>query len=286
MKFMMEQVDIHELLKEVTQLFTSEASKKNLRLLTEFNLPAEKSKFSSDQKQLKNVFTHLIGYTIKFTQNGNIDFGYIRHERFIQFYIKISGTEISDDQKESLFNVHEEINFQPETMLPEHDLSCSKAIIEALGGKIWVESESQQGTIIYFEIPDSCPEKNYNQKPKKEKLHVLVAEDDIHSLMFLKTLLSLEGIIVYEAVNGKKAIEMVERFPEIDLVLIDVRMPELDGYEATKIIKAIRPDLPVITQTAYAMKEDIEKASQAGCDDYITKPVKKQLLMEKIQKLV
>lgn len=286
MKFIMEQVDIHELQKEVTQLFTSEASKKNLRLLTEFNLPAEKSKFSSDQKQLKKVFTHLIDYTIKFTQNGNIDFGYIRHERFIQFYIKISGTEISDDQKESIFNVHEEINFQPETMLPEHDLSCSKAIIEALGGKIWVESESQQGTIIYFEIPDSCPEKNYTQKPKKEKLHVLVAEDDIHSLMFLKTLLSLEGIIVYEAVNGKKAIEMVERFPEIDLVLIDVRMPELDGYEATKIIKAIRPDLPVITQTAYAMKEDIEKASQAGCDDYITKPVKKQLLMEKIQKLV
>ncbi len=117
-------------------------------------------------------------------------------------------------------------------------------------------------------------------------MHVLVAEDDIHSLMFLKTLLSLEGIIVYEAVNGKKAIEMVERFPEIDLVLIDMRMPEMDGLEATKIIKTVRPDLPVIAQTAYAMKEDVENAHQAGCDDYVHKPVKKQILMEKIKKLL
>ncbi|MBL7967704.1 MAG: response regulator [Prolixibacteraceae bacterium] len=286
MKFMIEQVDINELLKEVTQLFTPEASKKNLRLLAEFNLPAEKSKFSSDQKQLKKVFTNLIGYTIKFTQNGNINLGYIRHDGFIQFYIKINGTEISDDQKESLFDVNEEITFQRETMLPEHELSCSKAIIKALGGKIWGESESLQGTIIYFQIPDSCPERNYNQKPKKEKLHVLVAEDDIHSLMFLKTLLSLEGIVVYEAVNGKKAIEMVERFPEIDLVLIDMRMPELDGFEATTHIKQINPALPVIAQTAYALREDIENAYKAGCDEYVQKPVKKQILMEKIKKLL
>jgi len=149
-------------------------------------------------------------------------------------------------------------------------------------------NELGKKTIADFQIPNVSSEKmqNLHTNSKKEKLHVLVAEDDIHSRMFLKTLLSLEGIIVYEAVNGKKAIEMVERFQEIDLVLIDMRMPELDGLEATKIIKTIRPDLPVIAQTAYAMKEDIEKARQAGCDDYITKPVKKQLLMEKINKLV
>jgi CheY-like chemotaxis protein len=120
----------------------------------------------------------------------------------------------------------------------------------------------------------------------REKTVILVAEDDIHSLVFLKTLLILEGYEVIEATNGRIAVDAVQNHPEIRLVLIDMKMPELDGLEATRLIKKIRPNLPIVAQSAFAMNNDCEKAKEAGCDDYITKPVLKPVLMESIHRLI
>jgi len=168
-------------------------------------------------------------------------------------------------------------------------LSISKAFVEMLGGRIWVESELGKGSVFFFELP-----LNKLETKLKEAMNIqisetdqgshclLVAEDDKNSMEYIKALLELEHIIILEANTGIMAVNQVKNHPEINMVLMDLKMPEMDGFEATRQIKLLRPELPVIAQTAYSFTEEKEKAKQAGCDDYLSKPIKKMTLLEKI----
>lgn len=294
MKIHPEETRLNEFLRNLVNTFHAEAREKSLRLLVELPFADEKSWIRTDPVLLGKVLSSLINNAIRYTPSGVINIGYIRIGYFLQFYVKDTGVGIPKEQIHQLF--HDQIipgeNSNSESGRSKHSLPVSKSIIELFGGQIWVESEVQQGSIFYFQIPylecwsSTSTENSDSKKSVPKKIHILVAEDDIHSLMFLKTLLTLEGFAVLEAGNGRKAVEKVKSNPEIDLVLIDMKMPEMDGIEATILIKEIRPELPVIAQTAYALNDDFEKARQAGCNDYITKPVKKQLLIEKISKLI
>jgi CheY-like chemotaxis protein len=115
---------------------------------------------------------------------------------------------------------------------------------------------------------------------------ILVVEDDFSSFLFMEALIKKNGANMLHAKDGEIAVEMSRKNPDIDLVLMDIQLPKLDGYEATKKIKKIRKNLPVIAQTAHAMEEDRKLCLESGCDDYISKPIKKEMLFMLMDKYI
>jgi CheY-like chemotaxis protein len=166
-------------------------------------------------------------------------------------------------------------------------LSISKAYIELLGGRIWLTSEPEKGSAFYFTIPfkpaisksSADMQSALGLKIDQKKARTfLIAEDQDSNFMVLKELLSALNVNIIRALNGIEAIEICKNQP-IDLILMDIKMPMMDGYEATKRIKEFLPNIPIIAQTAYTMNEEKERALQAGCDNYLTKPFKKADLL-------
>jgi len=171
-------------------------------------------------------------------------------------------------------------------------LAITRAYIEMLGGKIWVESELGKGSTFYFTLPyNNEPAKEIDRQPEtlesnetNRKLKILIAEDDEASIILLKKMLEDIGREFLIARTGNEAVEICRNNSDINLVLIDILMPGLNGYEATRQIRQFNKNVVIIAQTAYALSGDREKALEAGCDDYIAKPIKKTLLHTKINK--
>ena len=209
----------------------------------------------------------------------------------LQFFVKDTGAGIPNDQTHIIF---ERFRQGSVSLTRAYEgaglgLSISKAFVEMLGGRIWVESELGRGSVFCFELPLNKPESTLKEATDFQTIDtdqvsycLLVAEDDKNSMEYIKALLELEHIFILEANTGVMAVDQVKNHPEINLVLMDLKMPEMDGFEATRQIKLLRPELPVIAQTAYSFTEEKEKAEKAGCDDYLSKPIKKIALLEKI----
>jgi CheY-like chemotaxis protein len=170
-------------------------------------------------------------------------------------------------------------------------LSISKAYAEMLGGEMWLSSELGKGSVFYFNIPyknaivkktpeiQSVKDSDFKFGPN---ITLLIAEDENSNFMLLEVLLKGTGINIIRAINGKEAVEFCKNNPHIDLVMMDLKMPIMDGYEATRLIMEFRPDLPIIALTAYSTKVDRDKALASGCSDFISKPFKRELFLAKI----
>ena len=178
-------------------------------------------------------------------------------------------------------------------------LSISKSFIEMLGGSIWLESNADTsrdgtGSTFYFTIPyvSELMEKSISERPfliKEEesdlkKLKLLIAEDDEASFMLMSKVIGTISNDILRVKNGIRAVEACRTINEIDLIMMDIKMPELDGYEATRQIRIFNKEIVIIAQTAYAQTGDREKALNAGCNDYISKPIKKDELLAVIKK--
>jgi PAS domain S-box-containing protein len=254
----------------------------------------------SDLVRFIQIFSNLLGNALKFTDKGCIEFGYtIPDPKVFRFFVKDTGIGIPPDKTDLIFERFGQIEETQERNKGGTGLglTISKSLAELLGGAMWVESEVGLGTTFYFTLPlasgmtsstlssEGVQELSNTIIDWSDKL-ILVAEDVESNFFLIQTILNKTGVKLLWAKNGQEAQEMCRNNFEIDLVLMDIQMPVMSGYDATREIKKIRPSLPIIAQTAYAMSGEKEKTMEAGCDDYIPKPLKKRELISKIHRFL
>ena len=287
---------VNQILDELGKYYKVELNKyeyKSIEIKVVKEQEDERFAIISDPLRFKQIMNNLIGNAIKFTDKGSVEFGYtIKDKKTIQFYIKDTGIGLPLDKLNVIF---ERFRQAEESTTKEYGgtglgLTISRRLIELLGGTIWVESVLHQGSTFYFTLPlkianGSVKMRHFNlitEKPDWKEKTILVAEDETSNYELVKATLLKTNVKLLWAKNGKEAVAICKNNNAIDLILMDIRMPEMNGYEATENIKEFRPALPVISLTAYAMADDKEKSIEAGCDDYISKPIKPQDLIDKI----
>jgi CheY-like chemotaxis protein/nitrogen-specific signal transduction histidine kinase len=259
--------------------------KPNNKVEIKLNVPdnSENIGVNSDEMRLKQVLTNFLSNAIKFTDVGVIELGYqFLPDDELLFYVKDSGVGISKDQQKLIFQRFGQVE---DTYTRNYSgtglgLAISQSIINLLGGDIWVDSEPGKGANFYFKIPAEIIESQVSEKPNENRQfkhydwqdkQILLVEDDVMSLKLLKSLLEGTSIKIITANDGYEVIKLLEE-NKIDLVLMDIQLPELNGFEATKQIKKTYKNIPVIAVSAYAMQGEIDKAKTVGCDLFISKP--------------
>jgi PAS domain S-box-containing protein len=285
------ETNLNSKLRSLYDRFLPDAKEKNLSFSYETTLGDDKSVILTDRTKLFEILSSLIGNALKFTEHGYVKFGYEIDKNLVRFYVSDTGIGIPENQHAKIFDrfyqVENGVSRQYEgTGL---GLAICKSYVELLGGKIWLTSETGRGSVFYFTIPFNLPYQNNqsgekliveNPKYSGSKIKtILVAEDDELNYLLIQAMLSGLGLNILHARDGSEAVEMCKKCSDIDLVLMDIKMPVMDGIEATRKIKEIRPELPVIAQTAYALAGDPDKIISAGCDAYIEKPIKKSKLI-------
>ncbi len=292
------ETNVNEQIEYLCTFFKPETTKKGIQLSITNKLPSNKAVLKTDKEKLYAILTNLVKNAIKFTNSGSIEFGCIDRGTDFEFYVKDTGYGISKSHQKMIFDRFRQAN---ETISRSHEgsglgLAISKAYVEMLGGKIWVDSKIGKGSTFYFTIPTNT-ELNFIEKfttekePSKEKeenqikdLKVLIVEDDEISKLLITIAVKTFSKEILKVSNGIDAIEACRNNPDIDLVMMDINMPEMGGYEATQQIRKFNQDVVIIAQTANGMQSDRDNAIAAGCTDYISKPVNIASLSELIQK--
>jgi PAS domain S-box-containing protein len=307
MKISLSETNVNEQMEFIYLFFKTELDQKGIKLSLKNSLPKSQSLITTDREKLYSILINLVKNAIKYTSEGSIEFGYVSSlrqtpgaadsladepvEAVLEFYVKDTGIGIPKDRQEAIFE-----RFIQADIIDKHarqgaglGLSISKAYIEMLGGRIWVESQEGKGSTFYFTLPFRIDQKvktEYenetlllDEKSQTNNLKILIVEDDETSseLISIKVRKLTKEIIRVR--TGTEAVQACSDNPDIDLVLMDIGMPDLDGYEATRQIRKFNPQVVIIAQTAYALSGDREKAIEAGCNDYISKPIQQDLLL-------
>ena len=279
--------NINKLLHDLTAFFKLEIRNKGLRLKCTAGLPESESIILTDCAKLIQILTNLVNNALKFTVKGEIEIGYKRVNGTLEFYVKDSGIGIPLSMHEKIFERFIQVD-NPLTRNIEGSglgLSITKAYVAMLGGTIQVESIEGKGSTFTFTLPYNPPVTTVPTKAVSSLL-LLIADDDDITRILLKKILKNENMTFLYAHNGQEAVDLAKLHPEINLVLMDIKMPLLNGYEATRQIKNLRPDLQIIAQTGFTAPEDREKAIQAGCDRFIKKPISKKELLSIMHELI
>lgn len=293
--------NINEQLEFISSFFDPEASEKGIKIVITSALPEHKAIVSTDQEKVYGTLTNLVKNALKFTHEGTIELGCREkpEQAELEFFVKDKGIGIAPDQLGIIFERFRQVN---DSSTRNYEgaglgLAISKAQVEKLGGKMWVESEVGKGSTFYFTIPcqrdllgtkvqaaESDPSKNKVQS--HQRIKIVLAEDDLISATFLKAVLSINDNEILHATTGTEAVDIVRNNPDTDVVLMDLSMPELNGYEATSQIRQFNKAVVIIVQSGYAFKANIKQATEAGCTDYISKPVNENELLGMIAKHV
>ncbi|WP_284651898.1 ATP-binding protein [Flavobacterium terrisoli] len=264
-------------------------------ILIKSSMPAEFNIVTDDIK-LKQVIINLLTNAIKFTDTGMVTFGYEIDEKneLIHFTVRDTGLGIDEGEHKNIFDRFKRVDSDVSIKVGGLGLglAISKAYVELLGGTISLESKVGEGSTFYFSIPLQYakvehitvrPINNLEFKKSEDKL-ILIAEDDNINFLLFQKMMQNKNYQIIRAVNGQEAVEVCLNNPNIDLVLMDIKMPIMTGFEAIERIQPIRPTLPIIAQTAYSSSEDKAKIEEAGFTDYITKPLNRERLFELLTK--
>lgn len=288
------ELNLNSTLRLLNEQFELKSQKENFCLILKHLLPDNEVTILTDEIKLKQILTNLIGNAIKFTKQGYVNFGYHLKDNELEFFVEDTGIGIPFEMQEEIFKRFRQVENTTARQFGGSGLglSISKAYVELMGGKIWLTSELNKGSAFYFTIPYKKVKKSpiVEKQPSKEIENdseitktILIAEDEDSNFMLLEEILSGLNINIIRAINGIEAVNSCKINNHIDIILMDIKMPIMDGYEAAKQIKKIKPHLPIIAQTAYSTEVDRNMALSHGCNDFISKPIKKILLISKIK---
>jgi hypothetical protein len=287
--------NINEQIEFVYTFFKPEIEDKGIQFLFKNPLPFSKAIIKTDREKLFAILTNLVKNAIKYSEKGSIELGYDKKDKYIEFYVKDSGIGIDSTRQKAIFErfIQADISDKHAYQGAGLGLSISKAYVEMLGGKLWVESEKGLGSTFYFTIPyttelkETVTHTNDNVNGEMEvqvrNLKILIVDDDKISDLLLSIMLTEISREILHAKSGLEAIELCRNNPDTDLIFMDIKMPGMDGYEATRQIRQFNKDVIVIAQTAYGLACDKEKAIEAGCNEHLLKPIIKNKLMSLIQ---
>ncbi|WP_333600343.1 ATP-binding protein [Flavobacterium sp.] len=263
--------------------------------LVKSSVPVEFNIITDDIK-LKQVIINLLTNAIKFTDEGFVTFGYEIDEanELIHFTVRDTGLGIDEDNHKNIFDRFKRVDSDISIKVGGLGLglAISKAYVELLGGSITLESKVGQGSTFYFSIPLKYAKVehivvrpiNDVEITKSGEVAILIAEDDNINFLLFQKMMQKKNFHIIRAINGQEAVDICLNNPNIDLVLMDIKMPLMNGFEALEQIRPVRPNLPIIAQTAYSSSDDKIKIEEAGFTDYITKPLNRERLFELIDK--
>lgn len=294
--------DLNRLMLDTLSVMQIEKDKKeSIELIYENKADSISNMISSDETKLKQILENLIKNALKYTESGKVSFGYkLNDKNELEFFVSDTGLGIDNDKKEIIF---ERFRQADDSIAVKYGgnglgLAIAKGYAELLGGKIWLINNSEisaneKGARFYFTIPYIPISKNENQQQENynitetehvNNLKVLIAEDDADSEMLITIAVTKYSREILKARTGIEAIEICRKNPDLDVILMDNKMPEMSGYEAAREIRKFNNKVVIIAQTAFALLGDKEKALQTGCNDYMSKPIKPELLVTILDK--
>jgi CheY-like chemotaxis protein len=292
-----EECNIGGLCEELTSIFTeyqNRLGKQEIRFNLQSLCAPSKLIILTDKLKLKQILINLINNAFKFTDEGTITCGCkLSEKQTLLFYVTDTGIGIPDDKHQEIFERFTQLNQSERKNMGGTGLGLSivKGLVNLLGGEMFLESEPGKGSTFSFSIPYITTEPikygvSVMDTPAKKNLSgktILIVEDDQYNTDYLKEILTGLKLNILIAENGKEAVALAIT-QTIDLVLMDIRLPDITGYEATHQIREHKPKLKIIAQTAYASHDEKQKAIAAGCDDYLSKPTRKDLLLAMLYK--
>jgi CheY-like chemotaxis protein len=282
------------LLDELKHQFESSSYSKSddVKFIFNTNSSLRDQEIESDPNRLRQILINLITNAMKFTSKGSVEVGADFSGDEMLFWVKDTGIGIPYENQLSIFERYRQVDSKESKPVVGFGLglAISKALVELLGGHLWVESIPDQGSLFVFTIKTNIVinttmettqlNNGASSYPFDFKGHtILIAEDIDFSFLYIEAVLRRTGVKVLWAQNGKEAIEHVKSNLDIDIVMMDMHMPVMNGYEATAVISALRPELPIIAQTAFVLPEDVKRCYAAGCTGYLAKPIRKEQLM-------
>ncbi len=290
-------VNINEQLNFLYTFFQPEAYDKGLKLSYSTGLSFKESTIRMDEEKLQSILTNLIKNAIKYTHKGSIEFGYELENEWLQFYVRDTGIGIDPKHHKTVFErfTQEEMgttrNFEGAGL----GLPITRAYVEKLGGRIWLDSKKNAGSTFYFTLPYKpvkTREDHLSQivtdfdNESLRNFRLLLVEDDLVSQEFIIEILEPTGVHLSIAGTWEEAKEKHDVFADFDLVLMDIRLPGISGFDAIREIRNHTKKLPIIAQTAFAMQDDGKKCMQAGANDYIAKPIDRNQLLSILTKIL
>jgi PAS domain S-box-containing protein len=276
--------NINTLMKNIYEQFRLRSELMGLEFGYNEGLSDNDAGIVADETKLVQVISNLLNNSFKFTSKGKVEFGYSVKGKMIEFYVKDTGKGISQEYLDKIFDRFYQVenSMNQKTEGTGLGLSICKGYVELMGGKIWAESEPGSGSVFYFTLPFNLLKGSSRNTEKSEKTSdgkiisgktILVAEDEDLSFRLLRELLDAHQIRILRAKNGKEAVDIFSKpGNKINLILMDLKMPQMDGFRAVKIIRETDKKIPVIALTAYVNDTDKEKAIKSGFTGYITKP--------------